>query len=335
LSWRWAFYINLPLGVLALLVTAVTMHLPGRRGQVSVDWSGAALLAVGVAALTLLASWGGTEYDWTSVPIVGLGALSLLALGAFVAVERRVAEPILPLRLFTSRNFTSAVALTFLTGLAMFGAVTFLPQFQQIVQGASATSSGLQLLPLMGGMLVTSVLGGQLVSRTGRYRGLLLAGSILMAAGLGLLATMDRGTDQVTTALWMVVLGIGMGMLMQTTLLVVQNSVGQPDLGAATGAATLFRTVGGSLGVSVFGTLFTQQLQAGLPSGVPSRLTPAMLDALPVAVRDGYQQAVAAGVGLVFSCGALIALLAVVAAWLIGEVPLRGQPGGPARSTRP
>jgi MFS family permease len=187
----------------------------------------------------------------------------------------------------------------------------------------------------MGGMLVTSVLGGQLVSRTGRYRGLLLAGSILMAAGLGLLATMDRGTDQVTTALWMVVLGIGMGMLMQTTLLVVQNSVGQPDLGAATGAATLFRTVGGSLGVSVFGTLFTQQLQAGLPSGVPSRLTPAMLDALPVAVRDGYQQAVAAGVGLVFSCGALIALLAVVAAWLIGEVPLRGQPGGPARSTRP
>ncbi|HKS52656.1 MAG TPA: MDR family MFS transporter [Pseudonocardiaceae bacterium] len=335
LSWRWAFYINLPLGVLALLVTAVTMHLPGRRGQVSVDWSGAGLLAVGVAALTLLASWGGTEYDWTSVPIVGLGALSLLALGAFVAVERRVAEPILPLRLFTSRNFTSAVALTFLTGLAMFGAVTFLPQFQQIVQGASATSSGLQLLPLMGGMLVTSVLGGQLVSRTGRYRGLLLAGSILMAAGLGLLATMDRGTDQVTTALWMVVLGVGMGMLMQTTLLVVQNSVGQPDLGAATGAATLFRTVGGSLGVSVFGTLFTQQLQAGLPSGVPSRLTPAMLDALPVAVRDGYQQAVAAGVGLVFSWGALIALLAVVAAWLIGEVPLRGQPGEPARSTRP
>ncbi|HYZ37343.1 MAG TPA: MDR family MFS transporter [Pseudonocardiaceae bacterium] len=330
LSWRWAFYINLPLGVLALLVTAMTMHLPGRRGQVSVDWSGAGLLAVGVAALTLLASWGGTEYDWVSAPILGLGVLSALALGAFVAVERRVTEPILPLRLFTRRNFTAAVVLTFLTGLAMFGAVTFLPQFQQIVQGASATSSGLQLLPLMGGMLVTSLLGGQLVSRTGRYRGLLLAGSGLMSAGLGLMATMDLGTGQLTTSLWMVVLGVGMGMLMQTTLLVVQNSVGQPDLGAATGAATLFRTIGGSLGVSVFGTLFAQQLHAGLPgAGAPSRLTPAMLAGLPAAIRHSYQQAVATGVDQVFRWAALIALLAVVAAWLIGEVPLRGLAGQP------
>jgi predicted MFS family arabinose efflux permease len=310
------------------------MHLPGRRAQVAVDWVGAGLLAVGVAALTLLASWGGTEYGWASAPILSLGALSLLALSAFVAVERRVAEPILPLRLFTSRNFTAAVALAFLTGLAMFGAVTFLPQFQQMVQGASATGSGLLLLPLMGGMLVTSLLGGQLVSRTGRYRSLLLAGSVLMAAGLGLLATMDVATSQVTTSLWMVVLGVGMGMLMQTTLLVVQNSVGHPDLGAATGAATLFRTIGGSLGVSVFGTLFAQQLQAGLPSGAGAagRLTPAMLATLPAAVRDSYQQAITTGVELVFRSGALIALLAVVAAWLIREVPLRGQPGRPQPS---
>ena len=328
LSWRWAFYINLPLGVLALLVTAVTMHLPGRRGQVSVDWFGAGLLAVGVAALTLLASWGGSEYPWVSAPILGLAALSVLALGAFVSVERRVDEPILPLRLFTSRNFTSAVVLTFLTGLAMFGAVTFLPQFQQMVQGASATSSGLLLLPLMGGMLVTSLLGGQLVSRTGRYRGLLLAGSLLMAAGLGLLGTMEVATSQMTTALWMVVLGVGMGMLMQTTMLVVQNSVGQPDLGAATGAATLFRTIGGSLGVSLFGTLFAQQLPADLSgAGGGGRLTPAMLAGLPAAVRDTYQHAVTTGVDLVFRWGALIALLAVVAAWLIREVPLRGLPG--------
>jgi EmrB/QacA subfamily drug resistance transporter len=326
LSWRWAFYINLPLGVLALLVTAVTMHLPGRRGEVSVDWSGAGLLAVGVAALTLLASWGGIEYPWVSAPILGLTALSMLALAAFVSVERRVDEPILPLRLFTSRNFTSAVVLTFLTGLAMFGAVTFLPQFQQMVQGASATSSGLLLLPLLGGMLVTSLLGGQLVSRTGRYRGLLLAGSLLMAAGLGLLGTMGVATSQVTTAVWMVVLGVGMGMLMQTTMLVVQNSVGQPDLGAATGAATLFRTIGGSLGVSLFGTLFAQQLPAGLSGAGGGHLTPAMLAGLPAAVRDSCQHAVTTGVDLVFRWGALIALLAVVAAWLIREVPLRGLP---------
>ena len=218
--------------------------------------------------------------------------------------------------------------LTFLTGLAMFGAVTFLPQFQQMVQGASATSSGLLLLPLMSGMLVTSLLGGQLVSRTGRYRGLLLDGSILMAGGLGLLATMDVATSQLRTSLWMVVLGVGMGMLMQTTLLVVQNSVGQSDLGAATGAATLFRTIGGSLGVSVFGTLFAQQLHAGMPgAGAASRLTPATLAQLPAAVREGYQHAITTGVDLVFRCGALIALLAVVAAWLIQEVPLRGLPG--------
>src|SRR5581483_63645 len=280
LSWRWAFYINRPLGVLALLVTAVTMHLPGRRGEVSVDWSGAGLLAVGVAALTLLASWGGIEYPWVSAPILGLAALSVVALVGFISVERRVDEPILPLRLFTSRNFTSAVVLTFLTGLAMFGAVTFLPQFQQMVQGTSATSSGLLLLPLMGGMLVTSLIGGQLVSRTGRYRGLLLAGSLLMAAGLGLLGTMEVTTSQVTTALWMVVLGVGMGMLMQTTMLVVQNSVGQPDLGAATGAATLFRTIGGSLGVSLFGTLFAEQLPASLSGAGGGRLTPAMLGGL-------------------------------------------------------
>jgi EmrB/QacA subfamily drug resistance transporter len=332
LSWRWAFYINLPLGVLALLVTAVTMHLPGRRGEVSVDWSGAGLLAVGVAALTLLASWGGIEYPWVSAPILGLAALSVVALVGFISVERRVDEPILPLRLFTSRNFTSAVVLTFLTGLAMFGAVTFLPQFQQMVQGASATSSGLLLLPLMGGMLVTSLIGGQLVSRTGRYRGLLLAGSLLMAAGLGLLGTMEVTTSQVTTALWMVVLGVGMGMLMQTTMLVVQNSVGQPDLGAATGAATLFRTIGGSLGVSLFGTLFAEQLPASLSGAGGGRLTPAMLAGLPAAVRDGYQHAVTTGVDLVFRWGALIALLAVVAAWLIREIPLRGMAGQPEPS---
>jgi MFS family permease len=183
----------------------------------------------------------------------------------------------------------------------------------------------LLLLPLMGGMLVTSLLGGQLVSRTGRYRGLLLAGSLFMAAGLGLLGTIGVTTSQVTTAVWMVVLGVGMGMLMQTTMLVVQNSVGQPDLGAATGAATLFRTIGGSLGVSLFGTLFAQQLHAGLPgAGAPSRLTPAMLAGLPAAIRHSYQQAVATGVDQVFRWAALIALLAVVAAWLIGEVPLRG-----------
>jgi EmrB/QacA subfamily drug resistance transporter len=329
-SWRWAFYINLPLGVLALVVVALTMQLPGRRAErVAIDWQGAGLLAAGLAALTLLCSWGGSQYPWTSTPIITLGVVTVMALTAFVAVERRATEPVLSLALFRSRNFTAATMLTFLTGFAMFGAVTFLPQFQQNVQGASATSSGLQLLPLMGGMLATSLLGGQLVTRTGRYRGLLIAGSVLMTAGLALLATMSMTTGQLTTSVYMVVLGVGMGLLMQTTMLVVQNSVAQRDVGVASGAATLFRTIGGSIGVSLLGTLFAQQVQsalpdraAGAPSGAP--LTPGMLEALPAPLREAYQAAITSGIHQVFLGGAAIAVIALIAAWAIREVPLRG-----------
>ncbi len=329
-SWRWAFYINLPLGVLALVVVALTMQLPGRRAEkVAIDWRGAGLLAAGLAALTLLCSWGGSQYPWSSAPIITLGVVTAVALAAFVAVERRATEPVLSLALFRSRNFTAATMLTFLTGFAMFGAVTFLPQFQQNVQGASATSSGLQLLPLMGGMLATSLLGGQLVTRTGRYRGLLLAGSVLMTAGLALLATMSVRTGQITTSVYMIVLGVGMGLLMQTTMLVVQNSVAQRDVGVASGAATLFRTIGGSIGVSLLGTLFAQQVQSALPDragGVPAgaALTPGMLEALPAPLRDAYQVAITNGIHQVFLGGAAIAVIALVAAWAIREVPLRG-----------
>lgn len=333
-SWRWAFYINLPLGVLALIVVArtmrLTMHLPGRRAErVSIDWRGTGLLAAGLAALTLLCSWGGSRYPWSSAPIITLGLVTAVALAAFVAVERRATEPVLSLALFRSRNFTAATMLTFLTGFAMFGAVTFLPQFQQNVQGASATSSGLQLLPLMGGMLATSLLGGQLVTRTGRYRGLLLAGSVLMIAGLALLATMSVTTGQLTTSVYMIVLGVGMGLLMQTTMLVVQNSVAQRDVGVASGAATLFRTIGGSIGVSLLGTLFAQQVQSALPdraggaaAGAP--LTPGMLEALPAPLREAYQAAITSGIHQVFLGGAAIAVIALIAAWAIREVPLRG-----------
>ncbi len=333
-SWRWAFYINLPLGVLALIVVArtmrLTMHLPGRRAaRVSIDWRGAGLLAAGLAALTLLCSWGGSQYPWSSAPIITLGLVTAVALAAFVAVERRATEPVLSLALFRSRNFTAATMLTFLTGFAMFGAVTFLPQFQQNVQGASATSSGLQLLPLMGGMLATSLLGGQLVTRTGRYRGLLLTGSVLMTAGLALLATMSVTTGQLTTSVYMIVLGVGMGLLMQTTMLVVQNSVAQRDVGVASGAATLFRTIGGSIGVSLLGTLFAQQVQSALPdraggaaAGAP--LTPGMLEALPAPLREAYQAAITSGIHQVFLGGAAIAVIALIAAWAIREVPLRG-----------
>jgi EmrB/QacA subfamily drug resistance transporter len=338
LSWRWAFYINLPLGVLALVVVGLTMHLPGRRpGRVLIDWWGASLLAAGISALTLLTTWGGNQYAWGSWQILGLAVTTVLALIAFVVVERRVEEPILSLDLFHSHNFTAAIVMTFLVGFAMFGAVTFLPQFQQNVQGASATSSGLLLLPLMGGMLVTSLLGGQVISRTGRYRWLLVTGSVVMTVGLGLLATMGVATGQLTTSLYMVVLGVGLGMLMQTTMLIVQNSVARRDIGAASGASTLFRTIGGSLGVSLLGAVFAQRLERGMDGQVGAgqltggaQVTPAMLGQLPAAVREAYQQAITSGVHEVFLWGAAIAVAAVAAAWFIHEVPLRGTSTDPA-----
>ncbi|MGI5130830.1 MDR family MFS transporter [Pseudonocardia sp. CA-107938] len=333
LSWRWAFYINIPLGIAALIVTWFTMDLPRVRREARIDWKGAGLLGVAISALTLLTSWGGNTYAWGSWQIIGLAVLAVVAGLLFVRVERRQVEPILSLDLFRNRSFTAATTLSFLTGFAMFGAVTYLPQFQQIVQGASATSSGLLLLPLMGGMLTMSLVGGQIVTRTGRYRWLLIGGSIAMTVGLVLLSTMGLGTTQLTSSLFMVVLGIGMGMLMQTTMLVVQNSVPMRDLGAASGAATLFRTVGGSLGVSLLGVFYTNQLQGTLSAHLGDaagaqvaggQITPAALAQLPAAVRDAFTAAVDNGVTTAFLAAGLVAVLAIGAALLVRETPLRG-----------
>jgi predicted MFS family arabinose efflux permease len=341
LSWRWAFYVNLPLGALALLVTALTMRLPQHaHRRVRIDWWGAGLLGVAVTGLSLLASWGGTQYTWGSWQILSLAAIAAVAAPMFVAVERRLVntggEPILSVSLFGDRNFSATIAMALFVGFAMFGAVTFLPQFQQNVQGASATNSGLLLLPMMGGMLVTSLAGGQFITRTGRYKGLLVAGSVVMAGGLALLATMTVSTSRVTTSFYMVALGVGMGMLMQTTMLVTQNSVEQRDLGAASGAATLFRTLGGSLGVSLLGTLFTHRLTdslrgsaaAGTTHGLSasSQITPAMLERLPGPIRGAFQHAIVSGIQLLFVWAAAIAALAVIAALLIREIPLRSEP---------
>ncbi len=333
LSWRWAFYINIPLGIAALIVTWYTMNLPRVRREARIDWKGAGLLGTAISALTLLTSWGGNTYAWGSWQIIGLGVLTVVAGALFVRVERREEEPILSLDLFRNRSFSAATALSFLTGFAMFGAVTYLPQFQQIVQGASATSSGLLLLPLMGGMLATSLIGGQIVTRTGRYRWLLVGGASAMTTGLVLMSTMGLGTTLITSSLFMVVLGIGMGLLMQTTMLVAQNSVEMRDLGAASGAATLFRTVGGSLGVSLLGVFYNNQLQGTLADQLGAtagsqvaggQITPSMLAELPVAVRTAFMAAVDNGVTTAFLAAGLVAILAIGAALLVREVPLRG-----------
>ncbi|HZB30136.1 MAG TPA: MDR family MFS transporter [Streptosporangiaceae bacterium] len=336
LSWRWAFYVNLPLGALALLVTALTMHLPRRRTSHRVDYLGVVLLTAGVSALILLATWGGTEHAWGSSTIIGLGIGSVVSLVLFVLWELRAAEPIVPMRLFRNANFSLVSVLGFLVGFAMFGAVTFLPLFQQLVQGASATGSGLLLLPLMAGMLVTLLVVGNLITRTGRYRIYPIIGGVFMTVGALLLAGLTTGTSLLVTSLFMIVFGVGMGFLMQNTMLIAQNSVEMKDLGAASGAATLFRTLGGSLGVSLLGAIYGNQLTSELTSQLGAKgaalsaggtqLTPEMVRRLPEGVRDAVTQAVTHGVSGVFIGAAGFAAVAFVVALFIREVPLRGDP---------
>ncbi|MEE6257130.1 MDR family MFS transporter [Plantactinospora sonchi] len=336
LSWRWAFYVNLPLGGVALLLLATRMHLPKYRTEHRIDWLGAALLSVGITAIVLVTTWGGNEYDWGSAQILGLAALAAVTLVAFALVERRVAEPILPLWLFANRNFAVISVIGFLLGFAMFGAMNFLPLYQQTVQGASATNSGLLLLPLMFGMLVVSIVVGRTITKTGRYRSFPIIGGIVMTVGMGLLTMLDVGTSKVESSLYMVVLGVGMGFLMQTSMLIAQNSVEQKDLGAASGAATFFRSIGGSFGISLFGAIFANRLadsSAGAMMGGGGEGAGVDLEALrrlapeqQLAVLGGLADAI----GAVFWWAVPFALVVAVLAWFIKEIPLRGSNDAPA-----
>jgi EmrB/QacA subfamily drug resistance transporter len=232
-SWRWIFYINLPIGGAALAYLAATLKLSRRRVEHRVDYLGAVVLAIAATAIVLGATWGGTQYAWASPQIIGLIAVSVVAVAAFLVIESRAAEPILPLHIFRNRNFSLVTALSFLAGLSMFGAITFLPLYQQTVQGASPTISGLLLTPMMVGVMITSLIAGQITTRTGRYRALPILGSGGMALGMFLLSLLGVNTSRVTAGLYMVVLGLGMGFLMQMTTLLAQNSVQPTDIGVA------------------------------------------------------------------------------------------------------
>lgn len=266
LDWRWAFYVNLPVGFLALALLAVKLKLPKYRTEHRIDWLGAALLSVGITALVLITTWGGNDYEWGSWQILGLAALAVVTLALFIPVERRAAEPIMPLNVFRNRNFSLISGVGFLLGFAMFGAINFLPLFQQTVQGASATNSGLLLLPMMGAAMVVSLFVGQAITKTGKYKLYPVLGGVIMAVGMWLLSTMDVNTPSWQTGVFIAVLGLGMGFLMQTTMLIAQNSVEQKDLGVASSASTFFRSIGGSFGVSLFGAIFNNQLTANLTS---------------------------------------------------------------------
>ncbi|WP_455353646.1 MDR family MFS transporter [Streptomyces sp. SYSU K217416] len=337
-GWRWSFYINLPLGAVALVMVSSVLHLPKKQAQGRIDYLGAALLTVGITAIVLVTTWGGTEYAWGSAVIMELIALGVASLVGFLFVERKAAEPIMPLHIFRSRNFTLMSVIGFLTGFVMFGAVLFLPLFQQSVQGASATNSGLLLLPLLLAMMVVSLIAGRVTTNSGKYKIFPIVGGALMVAGLFLLAQMDTGTSRLTSGIYMALLGAGMGFLMQITMLVAQNSVEMKDMGVASSSATLFRTLGSSFGVSIMGAIFTTRVQdtmaergaAGATEG-SAQLDAASLAKLPDAVREAYQHAVAAGIHSAFLVGAAIAVIGFAAAWFVKEVPLRGAGPVPAR----
>jgi EmrB/QacA subfamily drug resistance transporter len=325
LSWRWVFYVNLPVGAVALAVVAAVLPGQLRRVTHKIDYAGALLLAGSAASLVLLASLGGTTYPWSSPPIaiMGVGGVALAA--GFLWAERRAAEPVVPLRLFGNRVFTAASAVGFVVGFAMFGAIAYLPQYMQIVQGASPTISGLRLLPLMAGLLATSVVTGRLVSRWGRYRVFPIAGTAVMTLGLYLLSHLGVATSAWLSSLYMLVLGAGIGASMQVLVVAVQNSVSYADLGAATGGTTFFRSIGSSFGTAIFGAVFANVLPGNLaaslhgrplPHGITaaSGASPAVLARLPAAVHAGYVSGYASSLQTVYLVavpfGALAFLLA-------------------------
>ncbi|GAA1908820.1 MDR family MFS transporter [Streptomyces durmitorensis] len=334
LGWRWAFYINLPLGAVALAMVTAVLHLPKKKAEGRIDYLGAALLTVGISSLVLVTTWGGTEYAWTSTVIMELIAIGVVALISFVVVQKKAAEPILPLHIFRSLNFTLMSVIGFLTGFVMFGAMLFLPLYQQAVQGASATNSGLLLLPMLLSMMVVSFFSGRFTTSTGKYKIFPIVGTVLMVLGLFLLSQMDTDTSRFTSGLYMAVLGAGMGCLMQITMLVAQNSVEMKDMGVASSSATLFRTLGSSFGVAIMGALFNHRVEdtmserAGELGGKVTEQS-AQLDAdslrqLAAPVRDAYQHAVSAGTHSAFLLGAVIGVAALIAAFFVKEVPLRG-----------
>lgn len=315
-DWRWAFYVNLPLGLPALVWLWRMLHVPAQRIKAKIDWAGIGLLTGSISAIVLAATWASTTYAWGSWQILALGAVAVIGLAAFVAVEKRAAEPLLPLSVFTNhRNYPLAMVLVLAAGVVMFGAGLYLPLFQQTVQGASATNSGLLMLPMMIPVVIVSTIAGKVMSATGKYKIFPVLGTVFLTAGLGLLATMGTDTSQLLTGLYMVLVGIGLGFTLQMSGTIAQNSVPLRDMGAAMSSVNLFRTLGGSLGVAVFGSLFTRAVQPALPADA----------------RDAYLQAVTTGTGHIFLTAAILCALAFVAALFVIEVPLK-KAGPPAPS---
>ncbi|WP_103502872.1 MDR family MFS transporter [Streptomyces sp. SM14] len=344
LSWRWVFYINLPFGVLALLVVATVLHLPVHRERHVIDYAGTGLVAAVAAGLVLIASLGGTTWDWLSWQIVGLAVLTVAALAAFVLVERRAAEPVLPLGLFTIRTFALCCGIAFIVGFAMFGGMTYLPTFLQVVHGVTPTMSGVHILPMVVGIFISSTLSGQLITRTGHWKIFPVLGTAITAIGLLLLHTLSPDTSTLRMSLTFLVFGTGLGLVLQVMVLAVQNAVSYRNLGVATSGVTFFRSVGAAFGVAVFGTIFTRLLTDNLRDALAGEPLPAGVSAdsllhdprgvaeLTGGARTGVLSAYSDAITAVFLYAVPVVLLAHVLAWLLHEDPLRGSVQAPDAS---
>ncbi|MFS8201593.1 DHA2 family efflux MFS transporter permease subunit [Streptomyces sp. CWNU-52B] len=341
LSWRWVFYINLPVGVVALAVIAAVLHIPVRSRRHTIDYLGTFLIAAVATCLVLVASLGGSTWAWGSARIIGLAVLAVVLAAAFVAVERRAAEPVLPLKLFRIRTFVLAAVISFVVGFAMFGAMTYLPTFLQVVQGVTPTMSGVHMLPMVAGLLFSSTLSGQIVSRTGRWKVFPIAGTAVTALGLVLLHQLDVDSSTGEMSVYFLVFGLGLGLVMQVLVLIVQNAVTYEDLGVATSGATFFRSIGASFGVAIFGSLFASRLGdqltdvlrgQRLPPGLSAdalKSDPKIIGELPALLRPPVVEAYAVSITDVFLYAAPVTLVGFVLAWFLREDKLRGSVTAP------
>jgi EmrB/QacA subfamily drug resistance transporter len=337
IDWRWIFYVNLPVGVVALVVLQATLPGAGERTQHRIDYLGTALLAGSLSFLIVLTTLGGSTYAWGSPEIVGFGVLSAVLLVGFIVVEQRVAEPVIPPALWRNRVFSVTGGIGLVVGLALFGGTTYIPLFLQVVNGATPTESGLQLLPMMLGLLLTSIGSGQVITRTGRYKPYPIVGCAVMAGGLLLLSTMDASTSGTEASLFMFVFGLGIGLVMQVLVLAVQNAVEYDQLGVATSGSTLFRLIGGSLGTALLGSIFTNGLDDRLAARLPvsgevkeletSGVDPSAVADLPPDIQNAYVDAFAGSLDRVFVVAACLAFAAFVLAWFLEERPLRDTVG--------
>ncbi|QNP69033.1 MFS transporter [Streptomyces roseirectus] len=338
LSWRWAFYVNVPIAIAVVIAAARTIPVVKSASRPVIDYLGIALVAVGASALILATSWGGNEYAWGSGTIVGLFVGGVIALGLFCWVETRAAEPMLPMRLFRNPVFTVCSVLSFIVGFAMLGAMTYLPSYLQYVDGDSATVSGVRTLPMVIGLLIASIVSGNVVSQTGKYRMFPIAGSLVMGAGLYLMSLMGPSTGAWLESLYMFVLGIGIGLCMQVLTIAVQNTVDYADLGTATSGVTFFRTLGSSFGTAVFGTIYANALTPNLRDGVAeaartgtadaatltkAALSPDGVHALPARTAAPIIGAYADTIQTVFLWTVPVAALGFLVALLLKQVPLR------------